>query len=91
MHAYIHGGHPGIGCIYFPPDADVRGWCPGCSTPRVSSFENEVLNYEQWIDPLPHTQSLVNVCNPGRLSKLPGHDVVLRADTAVVKQRYRVP
>eukprot|EP00752_Nemacystus_decipiens_P007043 g6316.t1 len=32
-------------------------------------------------------ESLVNVCNPGRLSKLPDHDVVLRADTAVVKQR----
>lgn len=37
--------------------------------------------------PLRLTQSLVNVCNPGRLSKLPDHDVVLRADTAVVKQR----
>eukprot|EP00903_Cladosiphon_okamuranus_P013498 g12572.t1 len=32
-------------------------------------------------------ESLVNVCNPGRLSKLPDHDVVLRADTATVKQR----
>lgn len=33
-------------------------------------------------------QSLVNVCNPGRLSKLPDHDVVLRADVSCVKQRY---
>ncbi|CAM9134801.1 unnamed protein product [Pylaiella littoralis] len=32
-------------------------------------------------------ESLVNVCNPGRLSKLPDHDVVLRADVSSVKQR----
>ncbi|CAM9382406.1 unnamed protein product [Laminaria digitata] len=32
-------------------------------------------------------EGLVNVCNPGRLIKLPGHDVVLRADVSTVKQR----
>ncbi|CAN0547548.1 unnamed protein product, partial [Ectocarpus sp. 12 AP-2014] len=32
-------------------------------------------------------EGLVNVCNPGRLTKLPGHDVVLRADVSTIKER----
>ncbi|CAM9253871.1 unnamed protein product [Scytosiphon promiscuus] len=32
-------------------------------------------------------QGLVDVCNPGRLTKLAGHDVVLRADVSTIKQR----
>ncbi|CAM9723326.1 unnamed protein product [Ectocarpus sp. 12 AP-2014] len=32
-------------------------------------------------------QGLVNVCNPGRLTKLPDHDVVLRADVSTIKER----